>query len=571
MADPSKKLAELVQKAGQLRLKPDHQRTEAERELFGIVRRGILVESALEGSFEEDDMVAMMNLMVSIGQERKQRQAPRARENLEFFLGSRRWLKVAQKRPELLALLKEFIIDTAVLGLLEAPPTVSDPKGKPAAVPILIDEELQKIAQPLFEGRNVMQELKFQFVQEDKASSGWANFNSGVTRLAQTAMGKEKMESSESGELKVLAELQGDWPKIISFLSEMYKLRKMRQRQIEVCVSKLKALSPSFAEAERKAEDAGLPLPWNESSVESLPAESTPSPEAAPPVPPPEVAPETPPAAPWLPPPVEEPTDPVPEASPGLSGGDPPEETTAASKEGAGLLSWMFGRKKPSETAKDTPPPAPPDVDVPTATIGLKTMVAPKAPPDGPARFGTVITDKKELSPFGKASASGYPTVGEFVGEPSAPLAPVAEEVKPGIAWIDVNSKAYETSKLNHQKGIEFRGFNCQEADGPWVPYVIQRVSSSANRVAVVILNRRHKKGAVAIRDHCAARGSAPPQFIVMSGKKVTPEEVCKEWGMRDIQVVTDWAVAADIALAEVRTPSTESVSGRPSAGPMEM
>ncbi|OLP81897.1 hypothetical protein AK812_SmicGene37494 [Symbiodinium microadriaticum] len=266
--DPAKKLADLVQQAGRLHSLPEHSRAEHERELFGEVRLGLLQPDALEGSFEEHDMAAMLRLMVSCGS--KKRLASRAVENLKQFLNSRSWLKVAHGSPELLLELKGFLLEnpevtkdadmTAVASLLEAPPSDSRCRPDSPTSPAKLDDDTRRmILEPLQRGRELMASCRWHVVG-DESGQALSLFCRGVTRLAGTAVGREAMEAP-GAELPVLDWLASDWPNIIKFLANVYESRRLNRSQIEACVEKLRSLSPNFSEAEASAEG----LPWRDS------------------------------------------------------------------------------------------------------------------------------------------------------------------------------------------------------------------------------------------------------------------------------------------------------------------
>ncbi|CAE7842287.1 unnamed protein product [Symbiodinium necroappetens] len=489
--DPAKKLADLVQQAGRLHSLPEHSRAEHERELFGEVRLGLLQPDALEGSFEEHDMAAMLRLMVSCGS--KKRLASRAVENLKQFLNSRSWLKVAHGSPELLLELKGFLLEnpevtkdadmTAVASLLEAPPSDSRCRPDSPTSPAKLDDDTRRmILEPLQRGRELMASCRWHVVG-DESGQALSLFCRGVTRLAGTAVGREAMEAP-GAELPVLDWLASDWPNIIKFLANVYESRRLNRSQIEACVEKLRSLSPNFSEAEASAEG----LPWRPKCADGAPEDTKDdlSPVEV------EEAEEPPPPPPPLPPPAEE--------------------------EKPGLLKRILWGGKAEEPAA---PPAPP------APVPAPTVVVPKAAP----------------------AAAGYPSDPAGSGAPAR--APKAA-AKPGVVWVDVNPKAWQKTTLNGHTGLSFQGFDGTQETKPWLSYVQQRAASD-ERVAVLILNRRHKNDAVAIKQFCASKRVPPPQFIVCG--KGAPEEVCREWGMQDIHVTKDWDEATRIALSEVRTP----------------
>jgi len=214
--------------------------------------------------------------------------------------------------------------------------------------------------------------------------------------------------------------------------------------------------------------------------------------------------------------PREEPEDPPPPPPPLPPPEEEVKEVKAEEKPG-GFLMRLFG-------GKEDPPAAPPPAPVPSPTV-----ILPKAPPEGPA-------------------AGGYPSGG------SAPSR-APKDVKPGVVWVDVAPKAWQKSKLDSHAGICFQGFDGNTESRPWVEYVKQRAASH-ERVAVLIMNRRHKGDAVAIRQHCVSMRLQPPRFVVCG--RASPEDVCREWGMQDILVTSNWDEAASIALSEVQTPVPE-------------
>eukprot|EP00439_Symbiodinium_sp_Y106_P066503 s966_g10.t2 len=191
---------------------------------------------------------------------------------------------------------------------------------------------------------------------------------------------------------------------------------------------------------------------------------------------------------------------------------------TAAKRQSSAAATKLAQRGKAKEPAA---PPAPP------APVPAPTVVVPKAAP----------------------AAAGYPSDPPGSGAPAR--APKAA-AKPGVVWVDVNPKAWQKTTLNGHTGLSFQGFDGTQETRPWLSYVQQRAASD-ERVAVLILNRRHKSDAVAIKQFCASKHVPPPQFIVCG--KGAPEEVCREWGMQDIHVTKDWDEATRIALSEVRTP----------------
>ncbi|CAE7428321.1 unnamed protein product [Symbiodinium natans] len=212
--DPARKLAELIQQAGRLRSLPEHSRAEHERELFGEVRLGLLQPDALEGSFEPNDMAAMLRLMVSCGQ--KKRLASRAVENLKQFLNSRPWLKVAHGSPELLMELKGFLLEnpevtkdadmTAIAALLEAPPSDSKRRPDSPSTPAKLDDEPRRmILEPLQQGRELMASCRWQ-VAGDESGQALSLFCRGVSRLAGTAVGREAMEAPGAGRTVTMRE-----------------------------------------------------------------------------------------------------------------------------------------------------------------------------------------------------------------------------------------------------------------------------------------------------------------------------------------------------------------------------
>ncbi|CAE7793959.1 unnamed protein product [Symbiodinium sp. CCMP2592] len=650
--DPAKKLADLVQQAGRLHSLPEHSRAEHERELFGEVRLGLLQPDALEGSFEEHDMAAMLRLMVSCGS--KKRLASRAVENLKQFLNSRSWLKVAHGSPELLLELKGFLLEnpevtkdadmTAVASLLEAPPSDSRCRPDSPTSPAKLDDDTRRmILEPLQRGRELMASCRWH-VLGDESGQALSLFCRGVTRLAGTAVGREAMDAP-GAELPVLDWLASDWPNIIKFLANVYELKRLNRSQIEACawlarlldltlhsafmmcwtvlrmpdvsvkVEKLRSLSHSFSEAEASAEGAAChavldvlllrgqvllrlfrrfameaPIctahvvetcrdiqtaqfdpfamdfgskPGCDRNLLKKESGCAPKPQA-----------------------VHHgrahrrqllvaalrklDNSPMPNAD--VRGSCAEGLWTAffgglASKESG--LAKDIGRPKcddgaPEDTKDDSspveveeaeePPPPPPPLPPPAEEEkpGLLKRIlwggkaeepaVPPAPP-APVPAPTVVVPKAA------PAAAGYPSDPPGSGAPAR--APKAA-AKPGVVWVDVNPKAWQKTTLNGHTGLSFQGFDGTQETRPWLSYVQQRAASD-ERVAVLILNRRHKSDAVAIKQFCASKHVPPPQFIVCG--KGAPEEVCREWGMQDIHVTKDWDEATRIALSEVRTP----------------
>lgn len=577
-ADAADKLAELVQQAGRLSSLPDYSRDEKERDLFGEIRLGLLGESALCSPFEQSDMVAMLQLMVTVGQSKK-RFAARATENLKVFLGSRPWLKVAHRTPELLSQLREFMAgDEVTLSLLQDKPVDSGKGG--AGIPVKAPEDLEELAReaeelirkPLLEGRDVMRENGWEcHGTDDKASAGFSKFSRAVTRLAESAMGKEAVATPGSA-LPVLAGLEENWGDIMRFLVSLHTERRILRSQVEACVKNLRALSSDFAEVEKATES----LPWAEQPAVARLA-SMEAPDAPPGVPPPDSL------------PLAAPEDPLPPAA-------APEESHAphASRESLGL-----------------PPPAPPvsSAAVPVRTIlptgttvldsaglGPEGLVCVLEPAKGSYGYGKsaspALAPEPALpaaSPAVLAKASAPPAASIVIApgpivpasspavpakdlappaasivlapEPSMPAASsavpakalahpeLAEPAKPGIVWVDLNCKAWQTSSLSSREDVEFQGFDGSDErkPSPWLTYVLQH-SDKPSRVAVMIVNRRHKREVMEIRQHCAAKGLEPPQVIVCC-RKGTEEEAMKEWSIADMQAVSDWDVASKKAL----------------------
>lgn len=510
-SDPAKRLAELVRQAGQLQAKPEHLRAEAEKELFNQVRLGLLVPAALESEeMSPDDMAAMLKLMVSCGQ--KKRLASRAVENLSKFLASRAWLKVAHKEPGLLEELKAFVenpeADAGDLGaLLGKTPSDSTSAGKGAAKPpVLDDASRQLILEPLQEGRAAMAKCGWRFTG-DEAGEGFSKFLRGVTRLSGAA-GRAELP----GASPLLEWLDSDWPKILEFFASMHETKRLTRSQVETCVEKLRVLSPGFAELERNTEG----LPWRSRAPAAEAAEAIP--EESPPPPPPDGPPE----------------------------GDVSVDLEPKGKS-PGLLGRIFGSKEPSAAPSAPPPPE-----------AVATVIMPKAKP---------LPEPAEPAPEPKAAA-GYPAAAAppaaKAAAAKAALSPPKAPSTPGVVWVDGNPKSWQSSKLKGHSGIVFQGFDGRDEKKPWLKYVPERASTAA-RVAVVIMNRRHKSDAAEIRAHCDSLGRPPPRFIVMC-REAPAAEVCREWGMQDIHVVHDWEVAADTALREARAaalpPSPRGHSG---------
>jgi len=523
-ADAAAKLAELVQQAGRLSSLPDHSRDEKERELFGEVRRGLLVEAALSSQFEEGDMAAMLHLMVAAGQNK--RYASRARESLSLFLGSKPWLQVAHRRPELLAQLKELLAaDEATSSLLQDLPVDS---GKAEAGPLAGDpEQLEELARetdelirkPLLEGRDVMRERGWQCRgSDDDASAGFTLFSRAVTRLAESAMGKEAIATPGSA-LPVLAGLEEHWPDIIRFLASLYTERKILRSQVEACIKNLRALSMGFAEVEKAAER----LPW---------------------------------AA-------------EPEAALATASATCPETVVISSSVAEDALASIAA---PEEPPGVPPPSVGPEESLPPAEPVDVLEVPPPAPPLSAAAVpvGTVVLPSVDCRPT--AAEAGYsiaaspalapePTdIAPSAAAPAKASAPV-EPAKPGIVWVDVNSKAWQTSPLNTREDLAFQGFDGtnETKPSPWVTHVLQH-ADKPSRVVAMIVNRRHKKDVLEISAQCEAKGLQPPQVIVCC-RRGQEEEVVREWSMKNMQAVSDWAEAGKKAL-EYAT-STGAMSDR--------
>lgn len=476
MASAQKRLADLVRQAGQLHLKPEHLREEAEKQLFSEVKLGLLVPAALESEdLVPDDKLAMMRLLLRCGA--KKRLTSRAAESLSKILASRSWLKLAQSDATLLGDLRAFSENPEVDGdwkaLLDAAAT--DVAGGTGPTPMALDDESRRlILEPLQEGRTVMASCDWRYTG-DVAGEGFAKFLRGVTRLSNSAKG-------DGGACVPLLDwLDGDWTNLLVFFCSMHEAKRLSRSQVEMCVEKLRSLSVRFAEVEAGAKG----LPWREATEPGAPA------EAAPPAPPPD--------------------GPPPEDSHSLEPLAPPAEAVAT-------------------------------VIVPAVPKAVPAVPAVPSPPAAPAAAATVV------------AGGGYPSGPSAAAKPAAKPAahPKVFGVKPTVVWVDGNPEAFQTSRLNTERGITFQGFPSPKGGGrPWVSYIQERMVADA-RVAVAIMNSKHKEDAAEIRKFCEERRVQPPRFIVMCGKRNTPEDVRRDWGMKDLLVVHDWGDAATAALNEV-------------------
>lgn len=474
--DAQKRLGDLVRQAGQLHLKPEHLREEAEKQLFSEIKLGLLVPAALESEdLVPDDKVAMMRLLLRCGT--KKRLTSRAAESLSKILASRSWLKLAQSDATLLGDLRAFSENPEVDGdwkvLLDATPT-DVVAGGTGPTPMALDDESRRlILEPLQEGRAVMASCDWRY-SGDVAGEGFAKFLRGITRLSNSAKG-------DGGACvpSLLDWLDGDWTNLLAFFCSMHEAKRLSRSQVEMCVEKLRSLSVRFAEVEAGTKG----LPWREASIEPAGAPA----EAEPPAPPPDVP--------------------------------------------------------PPEDSRTLEPSAPPAEAVATVILPVpKAVPAVPSPPPAPAAAATVV------------AGGGYPSGPSAAAKPAAKAAAHPKVgVKPTVVWVDGNPEAFQTSRLNTERGITFQGFPSPKGGGgrPWVSYIEERMVADA-RVAVAIMNSKHKEDAREIRQFCEERRVQPPRFIVMCGKRNTPEDVRRDWGMKDLLVVHDWGDAATAALNEV-------------------
>jgi len=120
---------------------------------------------------------------------------------------------------------------------------------------------------------------------------------------------------------------------------------------------------------------------------------------------------------------------------------------------------------------------------------------------------------------------------------------------KPSIIWIDYKSKAYETSALQVDERVNFLGFHddkmAVDYQGPhvWFNYVIDH-AETAERVAVVILNKRHLRMVTKMKDYCTQQKVEPPKFIVCT--RTT------DHGRHGVLFTQDWNRAAELAKEEI-------------------
>eukprot|EP00434_Breviolum_minutum_P008078 symbB.v1.2.007123.t1/scaffold430.1/size206084/18 len=268
MAHPaSKRWGELVRQAGQLHMKPEHMRAEAEKELFGEVKLGLLVSEALESEdLAADDMAAMLRLIVSCGS--KKRLASRAAEFLSKILQSRSWSKVVHCDAKLLEEMKSFISENpeaGELGEVLDKDVAGSKTGAGVSAPIALDDESRRlILEPLQEGHAIMAKCKWRFTGDD-ATEGFSKFLRGITRLSGAA------SRTDGGACipPLLEWLDSDWSNIIAFLSSMHETKKLSRSQVETCVKMLRSLSHHFADIENNTEG----LPWRtEAKAIRLPA-----------------------------------------------------------------------------------------------------------------------------------------------------------------------------------------------------------------------------------------------------------------------------------------------------------
>merc|ERR1711879_24467 len=100
---------------------------------------------------------------------------------------------------------------------------------------------------------------------------------------------------------------------------------------------------------------------------------------------------------------------------------------------------------------------------------------------------------------------------------------------KPGVVWIDFKKEAFESSALNKEDGLILKGFHDDE-DAPdyqprqeWLRHILENASDPNQRVAVVILNRKHMQTVRDINVFCQSLRYEPPKFVVCTRAK--PEE----------------------------------------------
>jgi len=130
------------------------------------------------------------------------------------------------------------------------------------------------------------------------------------------------------------------------------------------------------------------------------------------------------------------------------------------------------------------------------------------------------------------------------------------KSVRLGVVWIDFKMEAYTTSTLNSQDNICFAGFHdddTAESYQPreeWLGHILDRVEDPYNRVAVVILNKRHQQALVDIRGHCAKCCCQPPVFVVVTRKG--SEGQFRDWGISDRCITTDWKQVPGIVNLEI-------------------
>eukprot|EP00928_Gymnodinium_smaydae_P038000 TRINITY_DN26305_c0_g1_i1.p1 TRINITY_DN26305_c0_g1~~TRINITY_DN26305_c0_g1_i1.p1 ORF type:complete len:437 (+),score=124.35 TRINITY_DN26305_c0_g1_i1:132-1442(+) len=122
---------------------------------------------------------------------------------------------------------------------------------------------------------------------------------------------------------------------------------------------------------------------------------------------------------------------------------------------------------------------------------------------------------------------------------------------KPSVIWVDYKSKAFETSDLIVDDRVHFLGFHddpkADDYQGPdvWFNYVIDH-AETAERVAVVILNKRHLRMVRQMKDYCTQQKVEPPKFIVCT------RATDLEDGLEDVFVTQDWNRATEVATEEI-------------------